>query len=45
MAAFATLVQKNHRYGGKTAPIPPKNTIKKRVQIKKKTRPPASENL
>jgi hypothetical protein len=37
MAAFATLVQKNHRYGGKTAPIPPKNTIKKRVKILKKT--------
>jgi hypothetical protein len=32
MAAFATSVQKIspiRRYGGKTAPIPPKNTIKK----------------
>jgi hypothetical protein len=32
--------KKYHRYGGKTAPIPPKNTIKKfkkTVKIKKKT--------
>jgi hypothetical protein len=29
MAAFATSVQKFHRYGGKTAPIPLQNTIKK----------------
>jgi hypothetical protein len=46
MAAFATSYKKYHRYGGKTAPIPPKILlkIKKRVKIKKK-HPPASENL
>jgi hypothetical protein len=40
--------KKYHRYGVKTAAIPPKNTIKKfkkRVKIKNKKRPPASENL
>jgi hypothetical protein len=29
MAAFGTSYKKYHRYGGKTAPISPKNIIKK----------------
>jgi hypothetical protein len=39
--------KKYHRYGGTTAPIPPKNTIKNLKTSKnfKKTRPPASENF
>jgi hypothetical protein len=45
MAAFATSVQKNITHmAKKPLPIPSKNTIKKlkkRVKIKKKTRPPA----
>jgi hypothetical protein len=39
--------KKFHRYGGKTAPIPPKILLKNLKTSKnfKKTRPPASENL
>jgi hypothetical protein len=45
MAAFATSVQKISPIWWKNRPHSPKNTIKKRVKILKKPRPPASENL